>query len=256
MKLFKHVFFLTLIGSIIYCGAWLHMAKKLNSEIDQFFDVDGPLMGYELYGDKPLLSGFPFKPVITYQKGLANDDVKIQFEEIKISGFPLPSFPLDITIDQLAFQDTYQGQIYEADEFRTTLIIPKYFPNEMTRPQLAAWQQEVGEIIFKNIELGKNNMFVKASGPIGLDQNLQPTLNLKTIMTDYDKLIHFMAAETSELSTMQAAIAKTVLDSMAKTDEATGKKFVEFDLKIDSQKLSLGPIQAVEIPTVNWPDNL
>ncbi len=256
MKISKHIFFLTLIGSIIYSGFWLHMARALNEEIDQFYNIDGPSMGYQFYGNKPALSGFPFKPVITYQKGLKNGDLKIQFNELKISAFPLPSRPLKVTIDKISIQNKYDGKLYEADEFKTTFIIPKYLPNKMTQSEVRAWQKNVGEIIFKNIELGKNDMLVKASGPIGLDENLQPTLNLKTVMTDFDKLIDFMTVVTSEISTMQAAVASTVLNSMAQTDEKTGQKFVEFSVKINNQKLSLGPIQTVEIPEINWPDSI
>jgi len=67
-------------------------------------------------------------------------------------------------------------------------------------------------------------------------------------------MILFMAKETSEITPMAANIALMVLNGMAQTDEETGQKFVEFDILILNNKLSLGPIKAMKIPKITWSD--
>lgn len=256
MKVFKYLFFFTLAALLLYCGFWLYMAQTINAEVNQFYDIDGPESGYEFYGDKPKLSGFPFTPVLSYDKGFSHGDTSIKFDTLTIETFPIFSRLVTLTINDIAIQSTSTQQLFEIDEFKTTLITPDYFPEELTQRQVSLWQKNVGAIDFKKIAINKNNMLIEASGPIGLDSNLQPSLNLNTKITDYDKLIHFMSAETSELSPFAASLALTVLNGMATTDETTGRKFVQLDIQIKNRKLIAGPIQTITIPKVTWPDKL
>lgn len=256
MKLIKLLFVTLITLSLIYIGGWYYLAHELNKGIDKFYNIDGPLLGYEFYGDKPTLSGFPYKPTLTYKKGLARDNIKIQFENLQITAIPLPNQPLDINIDRLSIQDDTTQKIYEIDEFQSTLIIPKYFPSDMTRPQLSAWQKEIGYIDFKSIYIDKNGMITKAQGPIGLDDNLQLTLNLDTQMTKYKNLIHFLTAETSELNLIQGTLLLSVLNGLAKTDETTGEKIVNFTISIKDRKVYIGPVLTIRIPFITWPERI
>lgn len=255
-KLLKLLIISPLLITILYCGAWFYFAQELKKGINQFYETDGPKQGYIFYGDKPTISGFPLKPSITYKKGFAKDNLNVQFKELKITGIPLASQSLDIKVDTLAIQNSAAGQLYEIDNLKGILIIPKYLPDQLTRPKLQAWQEAVEVIKINSLELNKNKMYVKAHGYIGLDKNLQPTLSLNTLTTDYDELIRFMTVETSELKPLTANIALTVLNSLAKTDEATGDKFVRLDIKIQKQRLIVGPIKTLIIPKITWPEDL
>jgi len=254
-KTIKLIVTLILIMPFLYTAAWLYMASEINKSIDQFYDIDAPQAGYNLYGDKPKTSGFPFKPIITYKKGFTDGIVNITFDKLTITSLPISNQTLDLEIDTLAVQDKNTGQFYEIDNISTTVIIPKSLPATWTKANVTSWQKDVGQIKIKSLELNKNSMITQANGTIGLDSQLQPITDLHAKMADYDKLLHFLAVETSEITSLQAAIARSVLDSMAETDEATGQKFVEFDIKIKDRKLSLGPIQSMRLPKINWPEN-
>ena len=94
----------------------MFMAHTFKKEINKFYEIDGPLLGYEFYGDNPDISGFPFKPVITYEKGFARNQMTFKFDKLVISAIPLPAQPLDIKINNLSIQNTPTGQLYEIDE--------------------------------------------------------------------------------------------------------------------------------------------
>lgn len=250
-KLFKLLIISPFFITVLYCGSWFFIAQKLKEGVNQFYEIDGVAQGYKFHGDKPALSGFPFKPVMTYTKGFSKDDLNVQFEKLTVSAFPFPYQPLYIKIDELSIHPEPRGQLYEINELTSTLIIPKSLPSNMTQAQLIPWQKEIGKINIKSLEINKNSMMTTAHGFIGLDNSLQPTLSLDTTIQNYENLIRFMSVETDELKPIPAAIALGVLNGMAETDEATGKKFVQVDIIIKNQKLRLGPIN-LSIPTVRW----
>ena len=252
MKILKLIAILTLLFLTIYCGAWLYMGFEIKKSVTQFYDVDAKQAGYSLRGDKPSLSGFPFKPVITYKKGFSNDVSKISFDTLIITALPFPNQPLNISINNVAIQNVGQSQIYEIDKVDATIIIPKKLPATFTKNDLTPWQKEVGEIDIRSLILNKNSMIISAIGSLGLDAKLQPKIDLQAKMTDYDKLIRFLTVETSELSNIQGTIALGILNSMAITDPKTNQKTVEFDIKINDRRLSLGPISAMKIPKIYW----
>ncbi len=254
MKTMRNLFITIILFAIIYSGAWLYMSMEIKSTIKQFYNIDGPAQGYKFLGDSPTTSGFPFAPTINYKKGFRLNDSIIQFEDLTVKGFPIPHLPLKITADKIAIQNLPNLQLYEVDKLETTIAIPKYVPQQFTKTYLSPWQQDIGEVKFKSIMLDKNGMVINGKGTLGLDENLQPTLNLDSKLKDYAKLIHFLSVETSELKPIPAAIAMGVMNNMAETDPETGEKFVEIDVKIKDQKLYAGPINAMRLPTIVWPN--
>ena len=255
-KILKITIAISGLLALFYTGVWFYIGLNFTKEINQFYETEGAKQGYKFYGDKPALSGFPLKPIITYNKGFSKNEIHIQFEKLEITAIPFPAQPLDIKIKTLAIQDSPAGQLYEIDEIKTTLIIPDFLPRKMTQEQLIPWQKEIGKIDIQSLEINKNSMITTAQGFIGLDQNLQPILNLDTTITDYDKLIRFMSVETSELKPLTARIALSVLNSLAKTDKVTGKKFVQLDVQIKKRRLIAGSIKTIRIPKIDWPEKL
>ncbi len=249
----KKLLFFIIAIPLIYSGIWFYIAHQIKKEAHYLYDVEAPNNGYQFLGDKPKISGFPAKHTITLEKGLQIENTKIEFDTATIKTIPLPNQPIEVNVNQIAIYDDVVKQLYEIDTLEATIIAPKSLPTTLTQKDLVPWQQQVGTIEFKDIKIVKNEMRVHAHGPIGLDENLQPAIHLKTKMTDYDKLIHFMTAETSELSPIAGAIALSVLNGMAQTDKDTGQKYVEFDFIAKDQKLTIGPIKSMRVPRITWP---
>ena len=256
MKFIKSFFIVIIFLTLVYLSGWLYLAHKTNKEIDMAFEEAQTNETIEFYGEKPKVSGFPAKPSLTYKKGLKYGDMDITFDDFTVTASPLPGQDLDFKFDNLFMRNTLSEQNLEINELSGTIKIPKSIPETMTKEHLVPWQKDVGQIYFKDIYINKNSMIARAEGPIGLDENLQPTMLLKSKITDYDKLITFMAKEASELSPIAAGVARVVLDGMAKTDETTGQKYVEFDILIKDRKLSLGPIKAIKLPKIEWEESL
>jgi len=238
----------------VYCGGWYYIAKELNNGIHQFYETDGPLLGYQFYGDKPKLSGFPFKPVVTYKKGFAKDGVNFEFDTIKIKAYPLPTQPLSANIKNLSIQVAKSKRRYDMDQLKTTIIIPKFMPEDVTRPNIITWQKDVGQIDITYLELNKDTITAQASGAIGLDDNLQPSIDMNTLLKDYDKLLEILSEETKEITPLQSKIALTIFNGIGKKDEESGRKYVELRIRIKDRRLIIGPLKTIKFPAVSWPE--
>ena len=250
----KKLLLFIIVLPLIYCGIWFYIAHQIKTQAHHLYDVEAPKNGYEFLGDKPKISGFPAKHIITVEKGIQIEGTKIEFEKATIKALPLPNQAIDIDINKISVYDPVQKQLYEIDNISATLIAPKSLPETLTKQELIPWQKDVGKIDIKNIEILKNSMEITAHGSVGLDSDLQADIHLQTKMTDYAQLIHFMTAETSELSPIAGAIALSVLNGLAKSDPETGKKFVEFDLLIKNNRLTLGPLKSIKVPKIEWPE--
>ncbi len=255
MKTIKYIIGFAFICTVLYLGAWLYLGYETRKEIKTFYEETAKAEELQFYGDAPALSGFPAKPVLTYTKGIKYRDLDITFDKLEISAIPIPTQKMNFKFDNLFIRNELNQQNLELNELSGTIIIPKSLPQTMTQDDLRVWQKDVGQIYFKELNIVKNSMLATAKGPIGLDSNLQPTMLFKSKVTDYDKLITFMAKETSEITPMAATIALAVLNGMAQTNEETGQKFVEFDILIQNQKISVGPLKAIPLPKINWAHN-
>lgn len=253
MKFLKYFIITFIFVALTYCGSWFVMAHQLKKVVKQFYNIDGPLLGYNFYGDEPAISGFPFKPILTYDKGFAKGDYGITFKQIMITAIPYAGMPLNLEASDIIVQNSINGKRFDFDKLYSTLKIPTALPKDTSRAELAEWQKNVGEIKFDNIEIHKQELISITKGTIGLDSDLQPIAMLRTTMTDYAQLINFLI-QTGELKQLPAAIALSVLNGMAQKDDVSDKEFVTFDVQLMNRKLSIGPIQAVTVPTVNWPE--
>lgn len=226
------------------------MGYKINETIDQFYTNNTNI---EFYGTKPILSGFPLVPVITYNKGFSTKDVKVTFSKITISGFPIPTQPLTITIkDGLGIIPTQTSKSLDLDYLKAILIIPKSLPASARKKDIRVWQEAVNHIKIQNIETAKAGMDIFAKGQVGLNENLQPILDLNSIMTGHEDMVQFLV-ETGELKPLPAALALSALNAMVKTDPQTNESFVDLKVRIQDRVLFLGPIRTVKLPPIYWP---
>lgn len=242
------------IAAIIYTTLWFYIGSQIKNEAIDFYQNAEKDFGYTFHGKEPKLSGFPLKPTISYKEGFEKNGVNITFKKLTVTAIPIPFQPLDIHIQDLKFQTRKDKKIHSIDNVTAQMIIPKSLPEKFSKNHLTSWQKEVGNIKIRSLELNKNAMKTIARGTIGLGQNLQPTLNLTTQITEYEKLIDFMSNETDEINQLQATIARGVLNSLSTTDKSTGQKTVSIDIIIKNRKLSLGPVRTIKFPKVNWPN--
>ncbi len=250
-KLYTSLFSLIFVAAL-YSSAWFFMGYKINQAINQFYTQDAPANGITFLGEKPKLSGFPAVPFVTYTKGFKKGDLSVTFSKLRVIGFPIPTFPIAINIDHdLTIQDNKTKKSLTLDYLRTTLEIPKSFPRSSKKNDVLKWQKEVERIDIKHFKTAKENMKINATGFAGLDNNLQPTLNLDTDIKNHEELIQFFV-KTGELKPLPAALALSALNAMAKTDLQTNEHAVNLKVKIQDQTLFLGPIRTIKLPPVYW----
>lgn len=247
----KFLIFITLLFGL-YAGGWFFLAYKIQEKTDKFYMEDGPALGYVFFGDAPRISGFPFKPVISYQKGFEKSGIRVAFKEINLKFIPLAGLPLDIHLDNLVVTPgNNSNENYEIDSIDTILTIPSYLPEKATFNQISAWQKDVGNIEIKLLEMTKNNMRAKAFGVIGLDDKLQPQITFDTEIINYPELVNFITDNDKNIRLKNLLL--TILNSLSKTNPDTGERFVQIPLKLEKRRVAVGPIKTIKVPAIEWP---
>lgn len=249
MKKLKSLILVTITLSAFYSGAWFFMGYKINQSVDHFYTENKNI---SFYGEKPVLSGFPFAPVMTYHKGFTTKNMKMNFSEITVKGFPIPTWPLTVNINKpLTLTATQTHKSLKLDHLKAVITIPKSFPKSTKKNDVSAWQKTVGHINVKSFKTAKAGMKIFAKGHIGLDDNLQPILDLNSTITDHAKLVQFFV-ETGELKPLPAALALSALNAMVQTTPKTNEDYVDITLKIQDRVLFLGPIRTIKLPPIYW----
>lgn len=253
-KLFRIFVALLVLLPLAYGGSWAVMANQIGKHITQFYDHDFEAMGGRFYGEKPTITGFPFAPVITYRDGVRHDNVDIKFSEARLSGFPLPLMPLTLNIaGDIEITELGSNSSLTLDYFKAQVQIPKSFPANNSRAAVTRWQKHNEKIDINLLETAKTGMVFIGNGTIGLDENLQATLNLNTKISGYEKLIAFLV-ETGELKPFPAALAIGTLNAMAQKDPVTGEASANITIRIQDRNLFAGPINLLKLPRTEWPN--
>ena len=118
----KKLLLFIIVLPLIYCGIWFYIAHQIKIQAHHLYDVEAPKNGYQFLGNKPKISGFPTKHIITIEKGIQIEGTKIEFETATIKALPLPNQAIDININQISVYDPVQKQLYEIDKISATLI--------------------------------------------------------------------------------------------------------------------------------------
>lgn len=241
-----------LMISIVYSAGWYFMARKMGGAIDQFYYERALQLDINLYGPKPIISGFPFEPVIIYHKGFSTNNINITFPEMKIIGFPLPNFSNTIAIEKGArIKVNRTRYTMNIDSFRINYDIPGTFPKSSRRKDIDKWRSDVEKININNLEISKSQMNVTGSGYFKLDQELQPEVSLDSIIKGHGELVEFLIS-SGQLEAMPAMLAKAGLNSLTKIDPETNKAYVELNTRILNRTLFIGPVRITKFPRVRW----
>lgn len=243
-------FFLML--SIVYSAGWYFMARKMNESIDQFYRKNALQLDINLYGPKPIVTGFPFAPIITYHKGFSTNQTNVIFRDMKITGFPIPNFPIKVTFDKGVLVKVNRTKYtMELDYAELNIDIPQSLPKTSYYRDIERWQNQVEKVLINNIELKKETMELKGSGYVGLDKYLQPEMLLETKIKGHDEFIEFLIT-SGQIEAMPAMLAKAGLNSLTKIDPETNLPYVSLNAKILDRVLFLGPVRVTKLDRIQW----
>lgn len=254
MKYFIGLFLTLIVLAATYSGAWFYAAAEINKGIDQFYYQDAPDMDIEFLGEKPVVTGFPGPPVINYTGGFKTDDVMVAFDDLKITGFPLPKFPIYFEIDSPLLIENHklEASAY-VDYLQIVAIIPAKLPNSTNKADISRWQKNVGTIEVEHFATSRRSTFVKSYGNIGLDEDLQPIFQMTSNVSGYEELINLFV-ESEFLKPMPASLAISALNALALNNPETGRKEVTLLSNLQNNTLYLGPVRIAELPAVEWPE--
>jgi hypothetical protein len=251
MKKLKALLLLILLLVTAYSGAWLYMEYVLNQKITQLYN-DAPSLGINLYGDYPRVTGFPFEPKITYLKGLEKDGVSITFDKLTIEGFPIPSFPLLLSLPKgVEIQDQKNKTTIAMDYVDLELITPKSLPQSDSKMDIEQWQKEIEKIDITRSKITNENFTLNSKGSIGLDNDLQVSMMLSTNIYGYKNIIKSLIS-TNTIKPFVGALALSGMNSMAQTNPQNGEKFVDLDFIIKNRQMFIGPIRVTKLPAIHW----
>ena len=266
MKKIKIILGVFVLLAMAYSGGWLYMAKKINRAIDQFYLVDAPNQGIIFLDERPALTGFPLRPTIEYKGGFETNKYLFEFKKIEITGFPIPNFPVKIEVfglearnedgellaTEIILHNKNTRKFIILDHAATTFSVPQFAPQSLFRADIEKWKDEVGEIAIKDFMLERFSVKVHGNGTIGLDDNLQIDMNIKTKTRGYEDIIHFFVSHDI-MNPLMGSVAMSGFNAIAQTDDESNEKFIELDFTVKNQEISLGSIKLHTLPLIQWP---
>ncbi len=249
VKIILPVVTLTLIS--VYIGLWLYSAKWFQREIDNLY-ANAQEEGIEFLGEKPKLTNFPFVPQVVYHGGFKFGNTDLLFPQMILRGYPVPyttlhlNFPLGISLGGIV-----DPKIWSLDQLDARLEIPYHLPPAFTYEDLQTWQQNGGKIDVRKYYLKKDALESNGKGQFALDERLQPIFELESTVEHYDVFIRDQK-DKGLIEPFAAAVGTTILNGLAKTEDKTGDRVVHLRASVKNRLLSVGPLQALELPEIAW----
>lgn len=247
-----------IVGGIItiflcaaYLALWVYSAKWFEQEIDNLY-AQSQKDGIKFLGEKPVLSNFPFVPVVTYTNGIEAGNIKVLFPKLIVRGYPIPhtnlhlSFPDGVALGGFVDEKNWNANLFEAD-----LSIPYHLPESFYAEDLRFWHDNQGKLNVKNYHIQKDHLIATGHGYLALDDGLQPIFNFISIIKGYDTFIDAQK-DKNLLDPFAAAVGMTILNGLSKVDDITGEKTVTVNINVQNQMLWVGPIQALPLPMIVW----
>jgi len=121
------------------------------------------------------------------------------------------------------------------------------------RERLASWRDAGGTLEVTSLKVDWPPLKAEADGTVALDEAFRPLGAFSTAITGYDALLDALV-DGGQVARNEASMAKTVLDVMAKRDEATGEPRIEVPVTIQNGTLFVGPVPLMPVPPVVPPD--
>lgn len=249
MKIIKYSLIIISALALTYLGSWLHVAHISDKQINQFYTSNKNIMS----GEKPELAGFPLTPVITYDNGIENDDLAIIFNQMSVKGYPIPYLPLKITFPEgIKITEKGNNKQVEFDNVFLNLKNPKKIPASFKENDLKTWQESVEKIEVTEVNISFNGAQITGSGYFGLDDNLQPVINLTTKIQGHQNLVNLLI-EAGQIKPFAGALIISGMDALTQIDPDTNQKYVPMAIRMNNQTLKIGPLNLSGLPEIKWP---
>ena len=248
-KLFLFFIVLPVCLVIFYGAAWGLFYINVKSILEDMVTESKSNPTVTLYDEAPKISGFPFKPVITYTKGFMINGVKVTFPELIITGYPLPFMPIEINAPKglsLSYQTSGRKNL-ELTKAHLIFEMPLQMVNFDDYHQVVRWQRDFGEVKIIDTELAHEEFYLKGHGTAGLNPQLQPELLLHSKIHNHQEFAERIMRQQG-LSGFASAMALSVMNALSDKNDGT----VPLDIKIKDREISIGPINAGKMPILYW----
>lgn len=248
-RIIAPIFLVLLVAA--YIGLWLYSERWFNREIDNLY-ANAQEEGIEFLGPKPRLTNFPFVPQVVYNGGIKTGNIEVLFPSMILRGYPVPfttlhlNFPLGIMLG-----GDVDPAIWSLDQLEARLEIPYRLPRAMTQEDLSDWQTHGGKIDVRSYRIKKETLISEGEGLLALDVALQPVFSFESRISGYEEFIRDQQ-DKGLIERLPGAIAMGVLNSLAQTDEVTGQQIVTLRSSVQNRILTVGPLQALELPVIAW----
>jgi hypothetical protein len=121
------------------------------------------------------------------------------------------------------------------------------------RDRLALWRDAGGTLDVLSLKVDWPPLAIEADGTVALDEAFRPMGAFSSEISGYGELLDALV-ELGTVSRGEASVAGTVLDVMARRDEATGERRLKVPVTIQNGTLFIGPVPLMPVPPVVAPD--
>ncbi len=190
--------------------------------------------------------------VAYYGGGFQAGNIMVEFPEAHLRGYPIPGLTFNLSIPRgIAISGPVDPAIWSLETLNADIVIPSTIPADLTAATLTAWQRGGGQFDVRHYELTKDGLMSEGHGLFTLDADLQPEVQFDSRIKGYDIFIQSMMQQ-GMIEPFPAAIAIGALNSLSKPDEETGENVVTVNISVKNRMLTVGPIQALELPRIVW----
>ena len=121
------------------------------------------------------------------------------------------------------------------------------------RDRLALWRDAGGTLDVLSVKIDWPPLELEADGTVALDETFRPVGAFSSDIIGYGELLDALV-DLGTVSRNEASIAGTVLDVMARRDEATGERRLTVPITMQNGTLFVGPVPLMPLPPVLPPD--
>ncbi len=124
-------------------------------------------------------------------------------------------------------------------------------PGNLTAPELDRWANDGGAVEVRSLRIVHGTLGLNGNGTMALDGRLQPIGAFSARVTGYDAALEQLI-EAGLVRPSDGNIAKMILGALGKVPAGGGPKQIDVPISVQDQRLSVGPIPLMRVPTIFW----
>lgn len=243
------------VGFIGYTAFWFWMAGEINRQV-RYVITDWAEAGIAFNGEIGKVRGYPGRPIIDFHGILNTPTAIVDVGKGSFEGFPALNQTWEITLEE-GFRLTNPAlpeQTLQAEYAQAVLYIKGPYIRDLTRPEIAAWQEKGGRIYLSDLVIQQYVSRIEGFGELYLNEQLQPTgaLNLQIIgIADFLSRMR----EDGLISESNAQTATNLVKLMGANMSAPGAAAdLSLTLSIQDNVLRVGMFPLARLPVAVWPE--